>query len=344
MKNSFSKSLLCGVIASTFILVNCQKDPDGRSVKAEIGNPGEALPVDKVKLTDKVVLNLALCSKEFLIDYTELYKSVTETSVEVNKKEDVTEVRKADLLRRRSEFTEQTKKVLDDINKLKPETIPSVNSVARDQKSKEIKIDGCYSDEAKQKKYLVHEINDKINNLDMQIMKLTGVDSERTLVAKVTEEKKKAQLEKPVTYIVSNELNALLDEPFSSTSQHFVDGKIAISADFEANIKDKEKSVCFFLVTSGKLESDKLTLTSLSVIASGKDNNKNVQSFVLAQADKMYQLKCYFPETLKVEDGFAKAMGSFLTIKTLDKIEDVSTLKAEAKESLKTDVKSEEKK
>ena len=64
MKTTLSKSLLCGLIASSFILVNCQKDPSGRSVKAEVGNPGSANPADKVTAVDKEQ-NLALCTPEF---------------------------------------------------------------------------------------------------------------------------------------------------------------------------------------------------------------------------------------------------------------------------------------
>lgn len=62
MKNLLSKSLLCGVLASTFLIVNCQKAPN-RAVKAEVTPPAKLTAVKSAACTDQVTKELQILSQ-----------------------------------------------------------------------------------------------------------------------------------------------------------------------------------------------------------------------------------------------------------------------------------------
>ena len=92
MKNSLSKTLLCGIMATSFILANCQKAPN-RGVKA--GAPGAGV-TDQVDTTQKIVA----CTPDYLAAYTETSKQQAKMGVQLKSIEDsenVTEVMKADM-------------------------------------------------------------------------------------------------------------------------------------------------------------------------------------------------------------------------------------------------------
>ncbi len=316
MKTTLSKSLLCGIIASTFLLANCQKDPTGRVVKADVGTPGQADPAAETAVAEKE--NLVPCSPEFLKVYTDYITILKNANAEVDKKVEATESRKADLLRFRTDLEDSVKLPIEEINKLKSEV--------KTKTGKAKKVDGCFGDAAKTIKYSIKDINDGLSKLDIIITNITGVSSNRSDAAiaanKAKEAKAKKQAEDTV-YIVSDELNEILDEPsarVSSTSKHFVDGKIAEKSELEANKKNIKAAVCEIMTTPGKLDSDKLVLKVLSSEPAKQENQKIIYSVQLGQlanqGDKIYNISCSLPIQLKKEAGFEKAMGNFLVRRT----------------------------
>ncbi|MBY0554321.1 hypothetical protein K2P97_07320 [bacterium] len=62
MKNLLSKSLLCGVLASTFLIVNCQKAPN-RAVKAEVTPPAKLTAVKSAACSEGAVKESAEAQK-----------------------------------------------------------------------------------------------------------------------------------------------------------------------------------------------------------------------------------------------------------------------------------------
>lgn len=66
MKNAFSNALLCGVLASTFIMVNCQKPPD-RGVKANISPNARAAAQPRTAICDEASL-AALNARKAVLD------------------------------------------------------------------------------------------------------------------------------------------------------------------------------------------------------------------------------------------------------------------------------------
>ena len=63
MKNSISKTLLCGILASSFLLANCQPGPK-RAVKGQTGTTP-----DTTTTKPQVVAKSVECSKDFLDSY-----------------------------------------------------------------------------------------------------------------------------------------------------------------------------------------------------------------------------------------------------------------------------------
>ena len=185
------------------------------------------------------------------------------------------------------------------------------------------KIDGCYFDATKKKIVTIKMVNDDLNKIDLRIADLTGEKSARSEAAIADQKAADAEakrLAKGMTYKVSAELNELLDEPVSTTSKHFVDGRIAEKAELEANKSNIKAAVCEVTVTSGKLADDQLVLKSLGEESTQQVNKKNIYSVNLGQlanqGDKTYKISCSLPIDMKRQAGFQKAMGSFLTVQT----------------------------
>ena len=246
MKTTLSKSLLCGIIASTFLLANCQKAPSGRTVKADVGTPGVE---DKVN-ADKN-LNLVQCTPEFLKAYTDYNTLLTNVKAEVAK-EDTLESHKADLLRFRKELEDKVGTALEEMKKLKKDAKAKPDYVN--------KIDGCYFDATRKTVYTNKAIKSELGTLDIKIADITGVKSQRSEAAVAAEKAIAAESKKQAqgtTYKVSEEMNEIFSEPsasLSSTSKHFVNGKIAEKSEFETNKKNVNAAVCEITTSGGKLD------------------------------------------------------------------------------------------
>lgn len=312
MKTTLSKSLLCGIIASTFLLANCQKAPSGRSVKAEVGNPGPGTQADKATVADKE-LNLVQCTPEFLKTYSDYNTLLTNVKTEVAK-QDSSESHKANLLRFRKELEDKVGTTLEEMKKLK--------AAGKAKADYDNKIDGCYYDTTKKIVYTSKAIKSELGSLDIKIADITGVKSVRSEAALEAQKAAASEAKKQAlgtTYKVSEEMNEIFGEPsasLSSTSKHFVDGKIAEKSEFEVNKKNVNAAVCEVTTSGGKLDADKLEVKALGDSSAKQEFKKTTFLVTLAQlanqGDKTYLLTCSLPANLKKEIGFAKAMGTFL--------------------------------
>ncbi len=331
MKNSFSKTLICGVIASSFILINCQKAASGRGVKGIRSGTDDSKVTSTATSTEKAADEVAKpneatevflikCSPEFMSQYGTWIKTIESkdvSNIRSLKKEDVVETQKQDLIQLAKRIDSETKSVRSEFDKLQ-----ASQDKADENKSIKKNLDGCFIGEGKDRtEYLILKIEENANNIAFRIAELTGEETPSALAgkneAKQREEKSlnESDVTKNARYYISDELNQAFDDAKVDES-FFMDGKVLSG---ESNLNkakaDESSSVCFTSDTSGKIEDLKTTLNALSTEANEKAAGKTTHKIRFANEGRFYTLSCVIPTAKKLADGFSLAMGDLLQTK-----------------------------
>ncbi len=343
MKNSLSKALICGVIASSFVLINCQKAGSGRGVKGTRSGTDTA----KVTPTEKQDAEtsksfLIQCSPEFLRQYDSWIKTIESKDVKdivTFKKDELTETQKENLNLLSDRIDTETKSVMSEF-----EIMQKAQSKKDENTSIQKKLDGCFASDGKSKtEYPILQIKEKAHNVALRISELTGVKTPAAVEGEkeLAERKEKSLAESDVTkkasFYVSEELNQALDDTKIDDS-FFMDGKVLTGANNLNKAKeDASTSVCMTTVTVGAIKDLNTTLDAVdfdpSDDSSEKVAGKKVYNIRFSSVDGFYTLKCVLPAAKKLAAGFAEAMGDLLqTKKQLAKKE-----KAAAEEKAKTE-------
>jgi hypothetical protein len=111
MKNLLSKSLLCGVLASTFLIVNCQKAPN-RAVTAKVTPPAKPTAAKSAACSEDAIKE-AKSAKEM----NEALK-VALDKVKDKKPEELAETEKTDLTNLVNNLFDQSNKLIAEIQKI----------------------------------------------------------------------------------------------------------------------------------------------------------------------------------------------------------------------------------
>lgn len=330
MKNTFSRTLICGIIASSFILVNCQKAPTGRGVKGTAGTP--QTPADKAAEAAKSVL--VKCSPEFAKEYLAWSNYLKTDEVENLRKlkasDELNESQLLDLKDVRKQLESKIAAVEPEIKKMQE----AQDKIANEKKQEIKKLDGCFGEtEGKKKDILFQEIQTTTNSYIGKISKFDGVKSDRTQLNEKEIELKNAHSDvtKDAKFYVSEELNNALDSA-DMDSVYFKEGK-ALTGEEEKKkaIASSMLSVCYIKTSEGKLKDLDVTLDSVSQEKVGQVGTKVRYKIIMTSGGDTYMLGCDIPAKKSLAIGFREAMGKLLQSKEQrEKAKVAETAKADA--------------
>lgn len=313
MKNTLSKTLICGVIASSFILVNCQKAPSSRGVKGTKGSSETAAEKAAAESAKSYVVK---CSADFLDEYKIWNKSILaeEKKVKGLKKEDLTDSIKAELETAVKRLDKETKNVRLELDKLQE----SENKTALEKKVEKKIIDGCFAGEGKDRvEYTTVKIEQSVNFVAKKVAELTGSETDRSKKGKEDEENylAKSDVTKNAKFYVTAELNAALDESKIEESYFLLGKVLSGKANLDKVIEDKTSSVCVVKETKGKIEDLANTLDALETNELEKTNGKTKHEIAMVSKGNTYLLNCFIPTKKKLGEAFRSAMGGLLMTK-----------------------------
>ena len=342
MKNTFSRTLICGIIASSFILVNCQKAPTGRGVKGTAGTP--QTPADKAAEAAKAVV-VVKCSPEFVKEYEnwmENFKSYEAKNLKnVTSKDEVDEDLKVELKDLAKKLEETNSSVKSEIKKLQA----AQDKIATEKKQDKKNLDGCYIKESTKNEYPFETIEMQTNKALAKVRDLTGRESAGASSHDKEVELRNAHSDvtKGAKFYVSEELNNALDSA-DMDSVYFKEGK-ALTGEEEKKkaLASSMLSVCYIKTSEGKLKDLDVTMDSLKDEKVGQVGTKVRYKIVMSSGGDTYMLGCDIPAKKTLAVGFREAMGKLLQSKEQrEKAKEAVTTKAE-KEKAEADKKKAEK-
>ncbi len=287
MKNQLTKTLICGVMATTFFLINCQKAPS-RGVKAKAG-AGETATANKLEGKVSVA-----CTDTYLkaIDEARIAKDKIVPlvkSANVDKK-DLSESEKSEMAKNRLDLIEKNNAVKAEIEKM---------SKGADGKVAE----GCTT---KSEQHLFSEKIEQMDSLVIDAGKLVGADDEaqRTAVNAKANRQQVAKTTNQFTdgseFLVSAQMAALMERKNMAGVIYFKNGIIIKeNASFEKDKDDKTKTICSLSEISSedkKIEAlDQVKVLGLSAVK--KVSVRSEVSFKLAKSDLFLTFKCLIADS-----------------------------------------------
>ncbi len=305
MKNSITKTLLCGVMASTFFLINCQKAPS-RGIKAQAGGSADVV-VDN-KLAGKVMVE---CTPDFVDKYKVSADLVTKLTAATQKLDGLDETQKSTLSASAKTAGDSVTAALDAITKI------------------QLDADGCtVTDKTTSKKtpYLKAEIKaqyDKIvlamhekANIDVDTYYQSAVDTKKAFdeakaakVATAAADVEIKGLKQNMKFIVSDALAAVLKDDNVAGVVYFKQGKIMDKPTTEEQTKDRADltlSSCEIGSGSGNAEKGEEAVVTSFVNPVTKDATKKryTLSVVLTIKSVMIKIDCL------IADNMSKSVGS----------------------------------
>ncbi|OFZ28352.1 MAG: hypothetical protein A2622_04420 [Bdellovibrionales bacterium RIFCSPHIGHO2_01_FULL_40_29] len=341
MKKTLSKTLICGVIASSFILVNCQKAPSSRGVKGTKGSPANTAGKQTAE-----VQNLVKCTDEFNKVYeifAKLYEDEDVKKIPSMKKGDtVTAEEKERYLALDTKLVEESERVEKEFVHM--EAIE--NKKAEAAKTATKTVDGCYFDERKKSKPILRkEVVGFVNATSKKIEELTGEKTLRADAGREDAKKRqeaKIELETNITnmnakFFVTKEFNEALDDAKIDES-FFVNGQVQIGIDkLKEATADESLSVCWVSKTSGKLEDDTKPLQMRHTEIKESLNGKTEHEIIMLSGSYNYTINCLVPAKVTLDKAFRTAMGDLLKTKaTSDEDKATEEVKSEEKKPAET--------
>lgn len=323
MKNSISKSLIYGVIASSLIMVNCQKAPD-RSLKVNTSSPS----VDG-KLSSsgsQPQLKTAECSPSVVKERDTLIKIkeaiLAKTRDENKKVKEASAVSSEDknlLLQANQDLDNQCKVYVGEFSKQAVDncTLPAAVTQSEAANSSR-KSSGPITKEG---------IEGYCNNLSLEVSKITGVQTERAKqaqqVAQSAQQKQSGIMVQGTKLVVSDELISKLEGTLADAGQFLMDGQIVQdqndhSVSAEA-MKDQSKSLCYFTAFDKLVKGDVLVVTQSEVKTKSSSASKKIIAASLSteKNGRLLGLECVLASD-KIEVEFKKAVGGLLKQATSD--------------------------
>ncbi len=341
MKNTFSKTLICGIIASSFILVNCQKAPTGRGVKGTAGTP--QTPADKAAEAAKAVV-VVKCSPEFAKEYSAwitLMDSEDVKNLENAKVTDeLTEDQIVEFKKLRKHIESKTENLMPEIKKMREDQ----EKVAKEKKQEVKKLDGCFNESGGKRVDLIFDNLEKsANGKIAKIRKFDGVESDRTKKhdEEIETNHPHSVVTKNAKYYVSAELNKALDSA-DMDETFFKNGRVLVGEQEKKKaIAAPTITVCYMDKSSGKIEDLDVTLNSIGFEKDGQVGTKTRYKIMMLSGDSDYAILCVLPAKKLLSAGFRDAMGALLQTKEQrEKAKVKETEKAEAAKSVEDQKKS----
>ncbi|MBC7419277.1 MAG: hypothetical protein H7328_00990 [Bdellovibrio sp.] len=288
MKNSLSKTLLCGVLASTFLLVNCQKAPS-RGVKAGT-TEGVA---DKTAAVQKIVE----CTPEYLTAFKATGAQLDKVSKQVEalnlkvKTEKISEVEKSDL----------TKDLLELTNLKK-------SSDAAAAKLKD--ADGCnvvMDAKGTKKAIIFKDLQAAPLALGTKVATLTGEENDLSKADKEKKaqdllEKGAKSLSAGMELLVGKILADALDDSQKDGASYFITGQLKTDGGFKVATEDKKITVCYVTLTGGKVdEKSKLKIIEVAAVTQNAKFKRKALTISAQSTAGLVGLECLLSETSKYD-------------------------------------------
>lgn len=333
MKNAFTKTLLCGVMATTFFLINCQKAPS-RGIKGSTAAPGATTDASGKATTAEVLVE---CSPDFITKYDLAKKEVD--PLKTQKLTDLSEAEKTDLIALVKKASEKTKEAIAELTKI------------------DAKATGCVDTDAKTKAksspYLKANIEGALNVIVLK-MKDQGIVIEGvTDEAEAAKEAAKRQRELTKNLSLSTDMVFVVSDQFAEVLKgenvggviYFKNGARVVNPSTESLEKDQgdlKSSMC--QLDSGtndytKGEDLKVTnITKPGTIKAG--TSKRYELLVtLVGGKSTVGIKCFIADGKQNESEkeFRTAFGKHIAPKEAKKEEKKEDKKEEAKKDTTVD-------
>lgn len=223
MKNALTTKLLCGIIATSFLLINCQKAPEKRGVKAAPGSGtgGTAAPaLEKAK--PEVIVE---CSADFKTINKDWNDKRTDIEKLLKNKDTLSDADKELLKVKSDELSDLTNKVIAELELLK--------------------ADRCTVDKAKSRSKTT--FRSEANSLGVKVKEASGLENELSKKAaadgsEIAIEKK--ALSKDLVLYATKALADALIEDNKGGKAYIVNREIIIKDDFDEAKKVKDKTIC----------------------------------------------------------------------------------------------------
>lgn len=316
MKNSLSKTLLCGVMASTFLLINCQKAPS-RGVKADAGGGAAATEDIQTKLAGKVV---AECTDSFLKPLEEARVArmkIDQTMTEVKAgKKTLTEADKTEIAKIRQDIIDRNALVKTEMSQMK---------------NGEKAAEACMTKDKKQGS-LFEEVIGKMATVISELGIAVGADDEAQKTAleerKERDRKVTEAIEKQVSIgmklVVSKELAEALKTANKNGVVYFKYNSIVTqNSSYETDKKDTSKTICELRDISadeGSLAASDEVIVNVAE-ASRIENERAMYKVRLGKGDVFYTIYCMIAKGKEkvMSTEFRNAFGeNLLTQKQID--------------------------
>lgn len=280
MKHAFlTKTLLCGIMATTFFLINCQKAPS-RGVRAKPGAAGAATSTSdsgqKAGTTDLVVK----CSQDFYNKYTEARDAVNKLA--------------------NADTTDLTDTEKEELKALEKEAREKTNTAIAAITAIDASATACKSEDGKNiyKKAEILGALDKVNlSLSEKGIETTGAEEAR-------KRKDKARLSEGMEFEISDQLAEVLKEE-NVGAVYFKAGEIITKPSDEtkkSDLENKKLSLCELGSGTGDFEKgEKAEVKSIDAAMQTKDlaTDRYKLTVILAADSAFINFECVIADGKK---------------------------------------------
>ncbi|MEK6628842.1 MAG: hypothetical protein AABY53_09465 [Bdellovibrionota bacterium] len=301
MKNLLSKTLLCGALASAFLLVNCQKAPN-REVKP------------KVDLTGKPQAVVGVCTADVLKKAKELEEKKAAINVELSKTGDLSDDAKNALTKLANDLKLLTDELMAEIEKIK----------VADKKAENCKVheDNDPAKKATGKEFLKVQIKNGALDLGKKVKTRTGQPND--IVKGILE----ALAPQQVLKIDNADLAAALSKKDSSNGAvAIIEANVVKGDAAKSALADTSKVACSLTLgnDSAIIEGSEVEVTTLSdvkeVEQADKTKRKVIEvSLTVKGSNELIGLTCNIPDALVAGAKLAvrEALGNLVSNKSAD--------------------------
>ncbi|MBC7740626.1 MAG: hypothetical protein H7061_00410 [Bdellovibrionaceae bacterium] len=270
MKNSLSKTLLCGILATSFMVANCGPGPK-RPVKADVAPAGPTAIDTKLTTT---------CDADFLTNHTNAANALAALDNKLKANDDKKKV-----------LSDDDKKELTKEADAAAVLVKKVDGAIANMSKGTIKQCAAKDEKDASKAVVFENFKKFYTDIGAKVEKATNTTNELLKVAKASEAKaeeaKKADEKKVSEFLISNDLGDVLN----STNVYVVGGKLVSKAEFEAA---KVKETACALTSAGDKLSENSKISILPVGPSQVDKKRTVEySFKSIEDSKISGFTCY---------------------------------------------------
>lgn len=263
--------MLCGVLASTVILVNCQKAPN-KPVKPDVKPAAKGQAVDATKM--------AVCTADILKELKSRDEAETKLAEKIKTAKSDSADDKNELTSLANALAAQTKKTIDLIK---------ATPVGDDKKTEAIGCDEREGNDAKKKvlkSYVIAQIVGQVNGLGVKAKQMSGQENDITKGLGNTSTQK-VGLFVGQKFKIGSELAGILSSDENSDGVAVVvDGKVLKGDNAKAALEQTEKTACFFMIlASEEIKADAtIEINAVMDVATSDDQKHKVLPVTLSRA------------------------------------------------------------